>query len=90
MVAIASAIGSYGVGGMGGALSQLVGALIGWVVWAAITLLIGTKVFGGTADMGEMLRTLGFAQSIGVVQVLGIIPVRRARRSAPSCWAGWR
>lgn len=75
MVAIASAIGSYGMGGMSGALSQLVGALIGWVVWAAITLLIGTKVFGGTADMGEMLRTLGFAQAIGVIKVLGIIPI---------------
>jgi hypothetical protein len=75
MVAIASAIGTYGTGGMYGALGQLGAALIGWLIWAAVTLLIGTKVFGGTADMGEMLRTLGFAQSIGVVKVLGIIPI---------------
>jgi hypothetical protein len=74
LVAVASAIGSYGVGGLGGAIGQLVQAFIGWVVWAAITLLIGTKVFGGTADMGEMLRTLGFAQSVGVIKILGIIP----------------
>lgn len=75
LVAIASAIGSYGVGGIGGALSQLIGAFVSWVVWAAITLFIGTKVFNGTADMGEMLRTLGFAQAVGVIKVLGIIPL---------------
>jgi hypothetical protein len=75
LVAIASGIGSYGVGGIGGALSQVVGAFVSWVVWAAITLFIGTKVFNGTADMGEMLRTLGFAQAVGVIKVLGIIPL---------------
>ncbi|NIN71640.1 MAG: hypothetical protein GTO46_06865 [Gemmatimonadetes bacterium] len=75
LVAVASAIGSYGIGGLYGALGQVVSAFIGWVVWSAVTLLIGTKVFGGTADMGEMLRTLGFAQSVGVVKVLGIIPL---------------
>jgi hypothetical protein len=75
LVAIASAIGSYGMGGLYGALGQLVSAFIGWVVWSAVTLLIGTKVFGGTADMGEMLRALGFAQAVGVIKVLGIVPV---------------
>lgn len=75
LVAIASAVGSYGVGGPYGALSEVVSAFISWVIWAAITLFVGTKVFNGTADMGEMLRTLGFAQSIGVIKVLGIIPV---------------
>jgi hypothetical protein len=75
LVAIASAIGSYGMGGVYGSLGQLVSAFIGWVVWSAVTLLIGTKVFGGTADMGEMLRTLGFAQSVGVIKVLGIVPL---------------
>jgi hypothetical protein len=75
LVAIASAIGSYGMGGVYGSLGQLVSAFIGWVVWSAVTLLIGTKVFGGTADMGEMLRTLGFAQSVGVIKILGIVPL---------------
>jgi hypothetical protein len=74
LVAIASAIGSYGLGGLYGSIGQLISAFVGWVVWSAVTLLIGTKVFGGTADMGEMLRTLGFAQSVGVIKVLGIVP----------------
>ncbi len=75
LVAIAGAIGSYGMGGVVGSVGQIIYAFIGWVIWAGITLLIGTKVFGGTADMGEMLRTLGFAQAVGVVKVLGIIPI---------------
>lgn len=46
-------------------------AVVGWVVWAATTAVIGTKVFGGTTDAGEMLRVLGFAQA---PRVIGVIP----------------
>ena len=74
VVAIASAIGALGEGGMG-PIGALVGALIGWVVWSGITYLIGDKLLGGTASWGELLRTLGFAQSPGVLYVLGIVPL---------------
>lgn len=57
---------------IGGFLTQLLGAFIGWFVWSFVTYFIGTSFFGGTADMGEMLRVLGFAQAPGI---LGIIPV---------------
>ncbi len=46
-------------------------AVIGWFVWAVTTSVIGTKVFKGTTDVGEMLRVLGFAQ---VPRVIGVIP----------------
>jgi len=75
LVAIAAAIGSYGMGGIYGAIGSIVAAFVGWVIWSAVTLVIGTKIFDGTADMGEMLRTLGFAQAVGVIKVLGIIPL---------------
>ena len=75
LVAIAAAIGSYGLGGIYGAIGQIVAAFVGWVIWSAVTLVIGTKIFDGTADMGEMLRTLGFAQAVGVIKVLSIIPL---------------
>jgi hypothetical protein len=45
------------------------------VLWAGITYLIGAKLFGGTATWGELLRTIGFAQTPGVLHVLGIMPV---------------
>ena len=71
--AIATAIGASSIG-IGAAIGMLVASLIGWVIWAGVTYLIGAKVLGGTATWGELLRTLGFAQSPRVLLVLGIIP----------------
>ncbi|MFQ5967529.1 MAG: Yip1 family protein [Acidimicrobiia bacterium] len=48
-----------------------IAALLGWLVWAALTYWVGTRLFDGTADYGEMLRVTGFAQA---PRVLGIIP----------------
>lgn len=74
VVAIAAAIGSIGEGA-GGVIAGLIAAYIGWLIWAGTTYLIGDKLLGGTATWGELLRTLGFAQSPGVLYALGIIPV---------------
>ncbi len=74
MVAVASAIGGLGTGAPG-ALRGALASLVGWLAWAGITWLIGTKVFGGTATWGELLRTLGFANTPGLLLVFGIIPI---------------
>jgi hypothetical protein len=74
LVAIAQAIGGAGEGGFG-IVAGVISALLGWLLWAGITYLIGAKLFGGTATWGELLRTIGFAQTPGVLNVLGIIPV---------------
>jgi hypothetical protein len=74
IVAVCSAIGNMGQGGARGPLTALVLAFVSWLIWAGLTYVVGTKLFGGTADMGEMLRTLGFAQSPGVLAVIGLIP----------------
>jgi len=74
IVAIASAIGASG-SGAGGMVGAIVSAFVGWLIWAGVTNLVGTKLFGGTADWGELLRTLGFAQAPGVLLVLGVIPI---------------
>lgn len=52
-----------------------VGVLVatgGWVVWAFVTALVGSRLFKGTTNFGEMLRVLGYAQS---PRVIGIIPL---------------
>jgi hypothetical protein len=74
IAAVAQAIGGIGEGGPG-IIGGLIGQLVGWALWAGLTYLIGTKLFGGTADWGELLRTLGFSQSPGVLYALGILPV---------------
>ena len=73
LVAVAQAIGGAGEGSFG-ILTGVISALLGWVLWAGITYLIGAKFLGGTATWGELLRTIGFAQTPGVLHVLDIIP----------------
>src|SRR5829696_6621233 len=74
IVAVCSAIGAIGRGGPG-IIGALIGAFVIWLIWAGVTYLIGDKLLGGTATWGELLRTLGFAQSPAVLSVFGIIPV---------------
>ena len=74
IVAIAQGIGASGEGATG-IVGGIIGALLGWLIWAGVTYLIGDKMLGGTASWGELLRTLGFAQSPGVLYVLAIIPL---------------
>jgi hypothetical protein len=74
MVAVASGIGASG-DGLWTALFAPISALLGWLIWAGVTYLIGAKIFGGTASWGELLRTLGFAQSPGILYILAILPI---------------
>ena len=74
---IAAGIGSIATGGLGGILMGTIATLIGWYVWAFLTYYIGTKFLPEPqtrADLGELLRTIGFSSSPGLIRVLGIIP----------------
>jgi hypothetical protein len=77
IVALCSAIGAVGQGGRG-IITGLVGAFVSWLLWSGITYLIGDKLLGGTATWGELLRTIGFAQTPGVLFITGIIPLLSA------------
>lgn len=72
LVALAAAVGGIRAGA--GALAFLAGAFLGWLFWSAAAFLIGTRVVGGTASWAELLRTIGFAQSPGILYVAGVIP----------------
>ncbi len=74
IVAIARGIGGLNEGTQG-IFVGIVLALLGWLLWAGITYLIGDKLLGGTATWGELLRTLGYAQSPGVLLVIGFVPL---------------
>ena len=74
---VAAGIGSFQSGGFGGIFIGTIAALAGWYVWAWLTYLIGTKLLPEPqtkADPGELLRTIGFSSSPGLIRVLGIIP----------------
>lgn len=74
---IAAGIGSIGQAGAAGILTGTIAALIGWFIWAYLTYFIGTRFLAEPqtkADYGELLRTIGFSSSPGVIRILGIIP----------------
>jgi len=73
---VAAGIGSASMGG-GNIIGGTIFALIGWYIWAYVTYFIGTKLLPEPqtkADHGELLRTIGFSSSPGMIRVLGIIP----------------
>jgi hypothetical protein len=74
IVSVCSAIGAAR-GGTTGLLAGVIAGFFGWALWAGVTYIIGDKIFKGTATWGELLRTLGFAQTPGLLFALGIIPV---------------
>ncbi|MES0397677.1 MAG: YIP1 family protein [Syntrophobacteria bacterium] len=77
---IAGGIGTPARLGLGGILIGTIAALVAWYIWAFLTYFIGTKLFPEPqtkADVGELLRTIGFSSSPGLIRVLGIIPFLR-------------
>ena len=74
IVAICAAIGAVWRGGPS-IIAGPISAILGWLLWSAVTYLIGAKLLGGVATWGELLRTIGFAQSPGVLMIFGIIPI---------------
>ena len=65
--------GDFGAAVLMAVLTIAVG-IGGYYLWAYITLLVGTRLFEGTADMGEMLRTLGYAHTPRLLGLLSFIP----------------
>jgi hypothetical protein len=75
------AAGVGGLGPVGARPAALAGisllAFAVWVVWAWLTFEIGTRIFPAPrtqADVGQLLRTIGFASAPGILRVAGVIP----------------
>ncbi len=75
---LAAGIGSIYIKGFAGIFSMTIAALFAWFIWALLTYLIGTKLLPEpqtSSSLGELLRTIGFSSSPGLIRVLGIIPL---------------
>ncbi len=54
-----------------------IGALAGWVMWAGVTYLLGTRVWPEAqtrTDMGELLRVIGFSYAPHFFSIFGVLP----------------
>jgi Yip1 domain len=77
LASVASGIGGYWLLGIVGIARGALIALIGWVIGAVVLWLIGTKIIPGKqteADIGQLLRTVGFAGAPGLLRILGVVP----------------
>ena len=82
IVLLVSVAGGIGAGWPhpGGVAAGAAALFGGWIAWAATTTWLGTRVFPEpetACDLPEMLRTLGFAASPGLLAVFGVVPEMR-------------
>jgi hypothetical protein len=75
---VAALIGGAGaIWFLWGLLSGFLASMVGWYAWVLITYLSGTTFLRGPekASMVELTRTLGLANSPGVMRILVFIPM---------------
>ncbi len=68
----------FGISSPGWILRGAVNAMLAWAVGAVALWQIGTRLLPGRnteADLGQLLRCLGFAQAPGVIGVLAVVPL---------------
>jgi hypothetical protein len=76
---LAAGIGARGLGG--GSFQSIVFisivALMTWAAWALVTFEIGARLMPEPqtrGDVGELLRTIGFASTPGLLRIFGALP----------------
>jgi hypothetical protein len=82
IVVLSSLAAGFGATGRGSASAANIGffsiaALLTWATWALITFQIGARVMPEpqtNVDVGQLMRTIGFAATPGLLQVFGAIP----------------
>jgi len=77
LASLAAGVGASATDGIAGLLFGTVSSLAGWYIWAFLTYWIGTRFLPEpqtSADYGELLRTIGFSSSPGVIRAIGVMP----------------
>ena len=77
----AAGVGAQGLNGRAATMTFFAGAsviaLMAWAAWALVMYQIGARLLPTAetrVDVGELLRTLGFAATPGLIQVAGVLP----------------
>ena len=65
--------GDFGAALLGAVLAIVLG-VVNYYIWSYVTYFVGTNLFDGTADAGEMLRVLGYAHTPRLLSLLSFIP----------------
>ena len=68
---------SGGIWFLWGLLIGLATSIVGWLAWAFLAYILGTTILKGSdtqATYGELLRTIGFSYSPGMIRFFSFIP----------------
>jgi hypothetical protein len=82
VVVLSSLAAGVGARGFGGSSPINIGffsmvALLAWAAWALLTFQIGGRLMPEPqtqVDVGELLRTIGFATAPGILRIFGVLP----------------
>src|SRR3954470_14594459 len=83
LVVVLSSVGAgIGARGLGSGSPQSIVfisavSLLAWAAWALLTYQIGVKLMpeaATRADVGELMRTIGFSAAPGMLRIFGIVP----------------
>jgi len=79
---IGTGIEALMLGGIGrffyGLLYGVAGAITGWLIWALFAYVLGVSILKGpqtSSTWGELLRTMGFASTPGLLRAFVFVPV---------------
>jgi hypothetical protein len=59
-------------------LARFLAGLAGWITWLLFIWLVGVKMVpepDTRSDLGELIRTTGFASTPGILRIFGLVPV---------------
>jgi hypothetical protein len=76
VVAIAGGIGAIAEGGVLGLIGGVIGGIAGWLLFAAVAYVVGTRLLpaaGTEATWYQLLRCMGYAQIPNVLSIFNIL-----------------
>jgi hypothetical protein len=75
---LATGLGVSRTNGIAALIAGAIAALLGWFIWAGLTYLIGVKLLPEPqtqSDVGELMRTTGFASAPAIFHLLARLPL---------------
>ena len=87
---LAAGVGSGFVGGPGVLVAEALGAVIGWVMWAGVTYVLGARLLperDTRTDMGELLRVMGYSSAPTFFTIFSFVPL--VGRAVPGIVSFW-
>ena len=75
---LAAGLGGGFSGGPVGMVRETIGAVVGWVMWAGVTYVLGARLMpepNTRTDMGELLRVIGYSYAPSVFALFAGLPL---------------